>query len=1530
MSLKMFSKLLTVIVLATCASAQYFKTQGRKFLYDPNGDVENNGVDFGKFAAVNLGVTNPGYQPGQVVLRKQDYLERFERLKALGVNVIRVYALLHPEFYETLLEWNENNSHTIYVFHGTAFPEYEMEGLDDNGDCTVGRKDGDNCLADVFDPETNINTRMRQYIERTVKGVYGEGEAIYITKTGKTEMYTANIAKYLMGWLISGEIPPTCVTETNERETGECEETDSCKFVNEAYMTMDSYDNINDGIIEGDKNELVKINETSATPFEYWISKMLDYTAQQITSYGYSTPLSHTNWVTTDGIKNFVEPRVSSRENSTYYTQSIEDWEEIDFTKMLYEGIYGYYNQHAYPYYPNLVQEKQGTNQDDPFVDYIKRLEEKYSDLPFMITEIGISTSLGVASRDENFGRNHGGVKQADQGRIMAELMNKVISDETETMGIMIFQLHDEWFKKSWNTRIFEPKERQTWLNVLSAEQGFGIFETKPDETKLKFEDINSKDSNLYLKKMSITHDSAYVHIKIKISDEITKSQKIVVGIDSIRNAGTKKIIELENGDRISHQFDNDIESLVVIDTEAETVNFQQLQSITPFARNYAEWLTFDEDVNYKESFCSDECFTRAEERENGEIDFTKRGSNGNLNGIGMCDICTDYTVFGGDGISIYDRKPEQGKFIDWKMLVRAPLFVFPNMTLEDWQGLEAMDDDTRRATVRYGNTSELNKYNLNKYIEPICYNDNGEIKKINQSIVCDPNSTAGCNRCDEDGTNWRQAGATNIDAGFFDNFLPEEIEEQPIYKPHTTWTFQPNEEDKTFAINGDEYHVKLPWSILGYTIPGYHKQYIQSDEIGKEYNADLNSNKDGVIVKSGINFETIVLSGATTIENTEIKTNYQWKGWDQPEHYCIKAKESFNDFRDVFHKINGLEKGDITQAEIDALTTCFSIEKGHFSIHKWVVIACILFLASMFFLGAFGALIQKHIMYCYSYQRSDLELESSSYRLKFVNFILLAALAPILFLELEISDPELTTLYIIWLVLIIWDPILIFIGMIIHKWNLYEKKNMPVYDANKHAFVISCHNSSDVVENTLRSLLSKVRPNTIFVGDNGSTPEEQEATNNICYRLSYEYCKNNDLPFIEENMINYGHSPMGNKTIAQYASVCNLPDYVEFVTCIDDDTRLHETWEVQKVIHYFKDENVAVLAYPLKAEKPKFDVELFQAIEYIIAGFTKIWHSKIWSTIFNSGAFGTYRVEILKEAFQNHNTDFNGDDLQICLNIHQLKGNAYLTIPDKKHTKDYRVLAATDMIVSTIVPKCFFHLKSISPTLFKNAENCTCDNPDLFKQRSKGWFVSKHRFIPKYLKMIFNCKGSRGIWVRLVALYELLIILNEYFILVYVALLLRSYGWWMMEAFIIGIAVNVFSMLLFNQVVLKRNKLGIPMEAITIQPLVYKIFMITIYRYCGLFYNMFCYLPKHRSGKLIKERVKDENFTNMIDEMYVRRPASIEQSLLKNDQLDINQVDINEVDKVELQIVDNNEDIELQARAADPNEPIEIVVTNQ
>ena len=1278
-----FKKLLTFFpLICGVINGQYFKTNTETFLQK----IDNEWVDFGQFAAVNLGITNPGYLPGQVILTREDYLRRFERLDKLGIKVIRVYALLHPDFYETLLEWNENHTHIIYVLHGTAFPEIEME--ENNG-------------TDAFDE--HVTEIMKDHIERTVKGVYGRGEVMYTKYRGVTPVfgdYKSSIAEYLLGWVVAGEMSPHAVNRTNNEHIG------IEKFEGNYISTKDG-----------------------ARGFEVWISQMLDHVATLSMETNNMAPISHTNWATTDGIDNLNEPRFPS---------SVEDWQDIDLhyidTTNWDAGMY--FNQHAYPYYPDFLS-LQENGIDDPYLKYITRLREYYNELPFVLTEFGLSTSMGVASYEHFKERNHGHISHKHQGEMMKELMISLINDIGVT-GVCVFQLHDEWFKKSWNTLLFEPTDRNYWLNVMSAEQGFGIFEVK------SYEDINEKTiiGDDYLKDIKISNDESYLKIDINIQE--MDKVNIIIGIDNLpsgsnspQNIGINKI------------FENEVDSIIQIDTVNKKVSFNLAGCHSDFYRHYGEWLSTDDNL---------------------VIDNT-------INDI---------------------TNPTKGLFFPFIQLIRLPGYMPINTTV-----LEHTDSD------KTGNGSSGIWFNHEKFT--LEYQNEADMEEGEENLAL-----------------WKQKEDGN-------------------------------------------YEIKIPYAILGYSNPSSHTKNLQIGQ-GREFEVIQH------IDDTPINIEIAYL--IDDMEISEIKTTYTWESWEIPKCYQEKPKKSVNYFRQAFMMINrNLENIiDLTEEELEELSWHNCNEIGKIDLlHTYLVQISFIFLALCFFYSSIGKFLFTQVFYCYSFQKPGIEVEGSSSRLSVINFVLLVLLGYLYYLDLSISTPDITVLYIIYILLIIWDSLIIFMGMILFRWNLYEVKELPEYDANEHVFIISCHNSSDVLGNTLRSLIAKVNPETIYVGDNGSSEIQQKICNKICYDISKEWYKTHKIPFNKDKIINYGHSPIGNKTISQFASVSNLPLHVKYVTCIDDDTRLHETWDVNKVLNYFVDEEVTVLAYPLKADKPHFDVELFQALEYIIVGFIKICHGKVRSTIFNSGAFGTYRVEILKEAFQYHNTDFHGDDLQICLNIHQLKGKKFLTQEEKFHVTNYRVVTATDMVVSTIVPKCWIHLRSVSRILFPG--ECTCDNPDLFGQRAKGWFVSKHRFIPKYAKFIFNCKGIYGIWVRIVALYDLIMILNEYFAIFYIIFILENIGFWMIEAFIIGMSFNIFTMLIFNYFILKKNKLNLPVEAITTQPIIYKVFMITIYRYMGLLYNLFIYTPTHRTGDMIKKRLEDESFRQLIKDMYVKREVEEDNS---------------------------------------------------
>ena len=1328
-----FLLILSSLMSIITALNVHFKINGTDFIQKMD---DGSWKSFGQFAGVNLGITSPGYEPGQVILDYDDYMYRFANMEIMGNNVVRVYSLLKPGFYQAVLDWNAEHSHKIYILQGTAFPELEMDH--NNG-------------TDAFDED--ITRIMKSYITNTVAGVYGGGNVLYKhTDSGKTEVfgdYHADVSKYLLGWAMSGEISPMCINKTN---------------------------NIPD--FEPYNGEFVNsVNESSR--FEVWVAEMFDLLAKESAKYGHSAPISHTNWVTTDGVKHLIEPRIG---DSLY----AEDWQEFDlhnFDLSNWEAGF-FYNQHAYPYYPEFLK-IQGP---DSFMNYLRDIREFYNDKPLIITEIGLPTSIGISSADRIHGRNHGHNGEYNQGDLMSEMLFEILGNTGNATngipsitGVVVFQLHDEWFKKSWNTLKYD-RSRQRWKNVLTSEQYFGIFEVSshPELT------IGSESASNEFYSVEITNNYEFVNIEIDLEDSYTLEDgaQINIGID-MSPGGTNDVPSVGS-------FENSVDAYITVSDN--DVQFKISSEYDAFKNKYGLWLEPESFPTYKDDLIWKHVWEHDEDIRN---DCYKTG----------CEFLREY-----ENVVSFD---------DFKLLVKTP-------TVGNWSAVgERGDPDCKcRYNLRNGTTLDLD------WTDTRCK----EPSAIGVMIMngTDPNSDiniAGINSC-----NGTVSGITNYTAHIYTVEFKEESEKV----------------EKNLALvkrNGNKITIKVPYQMLGFSDPSSHEKYF-STGLGDNYIVNLHE------YRNDIKFEFYYSIG-TQFEDSKMVIPFNWEDWTIPEYFMIRPKKSIDAFRNTFTEINtGVPpQFNLTQEQLDSMTFYNRIPgDGELNIHKYIVYGSLIFLIGSMLAASLGKFLIGYLGYCYSSRGVKIH----SPRLAWIN-ILAAGLFTWIFFNIKPTTSFISGYYFSWILLIIWDSLIILVIMIFVKWNLHEETDQK-FNAHEHAFIIACHNSSDVLPDTLKSLLEKAEPHHIYVADNGSTLEEQKASKQICKDMSAKY--NNGTE------INYGYMTLGNKTIAQYGSVCALPETVKYVTCIDDDTRLDATWSVHKVIKYFNDDDdVAVLAYPLTVDKPQYDTEWFQAMEYIIVGYVKIFHSKVYSTIFNSGAFGTYRVPILKEAFLYHNTDYHGDDLQICMNIHQLKGKKFHDNPEKVHTQNYKVATATNMIVSTIVPKCWVHLSSIS-RCFKN--NCKCGNPDLFGQRSKGWFVSMHRFIPRYIKLITSPNGfNGGLWVRLIALYELVLIINEYFAIFYIFFFLKNFGSWILEGFIIGYAFNVLVMTLFNWFTLRSKELYVPYEVITIQPLVYKLIMITIYRYLGLFYNLFVYSIKHKSGTPIIKRQEDEPFMKAVRDMY-------------------------------------------------------------
>jgi len=479
-----------------------FRTKGEHVQIYENGVWKNYFVK-----GINLGASLPGYYPGELPIQKEEYLRWFALIRDLGVRVIRVYTIHQPVFYEALVEHNrEHADDPLYFMQGIWSPE---EALQEK--------------RDAFLPE--IRQEFRQEIEYAVGAVYGD--IVIPGKPGKASgEYTVNAGPYLLGWHIGTEWDPRMVHQTNQLR----------------------------------KNEPAQAGkhiqaEKDATPFENWLADMMDYTAQLEHARGWQHPIAFTNWVTTDPLRHPGEP---------IFHEDMVSVDPMHIGAVKWEaGVFAAY--HVYPYYPDLFRfdprlrtVKNENGEIDPYKAYLRELKRHHAGMPVMITEFGVPSSLGVAHQGP-LGRDQGGHTEREQGEINAGLLREIYAEGYS--GAILFEWHDEWFKRTWNTMRYDlPEHRRSyWMNVLTNEAFFGLLamqSNKEDDLRI---DGNSSDwdhlpddekTRMAVKQPGfreiwMTHDEGYVYIGARLERPIDlQREKIVFGVDTI-SGGNRSAQEL-------------------------------------------------------------------------------------------------------------------------------------------------------------------------------------------------------------------------------------------------------------------------------------------------------------------------------------------------------------------------------------------------------------------------------------------------------------------------------------------------------------------------------------------------------------------------------------------------------------------------------------------------------------------------------------------------------------------------------------------------------------------------------------------------------------------------------------------------------------------------------------------------------------------------------------------------------------------------------------------------------------------------
>lgn len=381
---------------------------------------------------VNIGAALPGRYPTEFPAEVAVYLDWLDLIAGLGVNTVRVYTLLPPEFYQALATHNAlSGSRKLWLIQGVW-----AELPDDH---------------DFSNPD--FISEFEGELSAAIDAVHGD--LVMPPRPGHASgIYTTDVSSALLALIVGREWEPYAVSAFDAM-----------------HPEMTRW-----------KGRYFSVE--NATAMETWVARMCDYTAgYEAKRFRMLHPLTFANWPTLDPLRH--ESESSRAEEDAWkakygipYPEALREppWENdavsLDATKIaptadMPAGFFAAY--HIYPNYPDFL------NVETRFAPYLADLKRYHGHQPLLVAEFGISTSRGIAHVQPE-GWNHGGHDERRQGELVSSMLSTI--HETGYAGGIVFEFMDEWFKGTWSATPLEiPLERRRlWFNAESPEQSYGLM----------------------------------------------------------------------------------------------------------------------------------------------------------------------------------------------------------------------------------------------------------------------------------------------------------------------------------------------------------------------------------------------------------------------------------------------------------------------------------------------------------------------------------------------------------------------------------------------------------------------------------------------------------------------------------------------------------------------------------------------------------------------------------------------------------------------------------------------------------------------------------------------------------------------------------------------------------------------------------------------------------------------------------------------------------------------------------------------
>ncbi|MBN2083266.1 hypothetical protein JW859_13795 [bacterium] len=387
---------------------------------------------------MNLSIAQPGKHPTGYPRDEALYLDWITKIADMNCNVVRVYTIHPPDFYNAL--YSHNKAHpekAVWLIQGvwaTAPVEY-------------------NYLADDYMAEIELNSR------NAVNLIHGNAD--FDERPGWTGgRYKKDVSPWLLAWLVGREWEP-----------------DDIEGFHELRPDYTHYEGQNVSCLNGQ-------------PIECWFALICDYlVTYEDNNYQTQHPVTFSSWPPTDPLSHTSESNIEDESDVAGYIAEgrveIFSNDAVNITSKNFTttqnfkaGVYASY--HVYPYWPDFIdnepayQDAQDRYGPSTYIGYLKDLKNFYNDRPLLIAEYGLPNGP-MPCHLQSDGWHHGGLSE-EQVAVDVPRLTEAIYDSGCAGGI-VFAWIDEWFKKVWAwAEFYDPwDDRRLWYNLYDAEENYGM-----------------------------------------------------------------------------------------------------------------------------------------------------------------------------------------------------------------------------------------------------------------------------------------------------------------------------------------------------------------------------------------------------------------------------------------------------------------------------------------------------------------------------------------------------------------------------------------------------------------------------------------------------------------------------------------------------------------------------------------------------------------------------------------------------------------------------------------------------------------------------------------------------------------------------------------------------------------------------------------------------------------------------------------------------------------------------------------------